>query len=206
MKDFIGIFPLATTKKYCDHVIEWFEYLKRSKEPSDIWHDGSGNGVISRQQLEGVESYKKDSELYFPDCETDKFCMETNVPILKEYNRATWDCYKKYLESYGMLGSLSSHNSSTSTKIQKYEPSQGYHIWHCDLDRLESSRRLLVSLLYLNTVEDGGETEFLYQSERVTPEAGTLILFPAGWTHTHRGNPPLKGSKYVINGWIELMA
>ena len=205
MKDFIGVFPLAVTKKYCDHVIDWFEYLKRTKEPSNIWGDGSGQGVVSRQQLENVESFLKDSEMYFPDCEVDKFCMETNIPILQEYNRATWECYTKYLESYGTLGSLSSHKSGSSTKIQKYEPSQGYHVWHCDLDNLTSSRRLLVSLLYLNTVEEGGETEFLYQSERVAPEVGTLILFPAGWTHTHRGNPPLNGNKYVINGWIELM-
>ena len=206
MKDFIGVFPLATTKKYCDHVIEWFEYLKKSKEPSNIWGDGSGQGVVSRQQLEGVESFKKDSDLYFPEFEVDKFCMEANVPILQEYTRATWECYQIYLESYGIISSLSSHKSGASTKIQKYEPSQGYHVWHCDLDSLASSRRLLVSILYLNTVEEGGETEFLYQSERVAPEAGTLILFPAGWTHTHRGNPPLKGNKYIINGWIELMA
>ena len=57
----------------------------------------------------------------------------------------------------------------------------------------------------MNDVEEGGETEFLYQSFRVKPKAGTLILFPSFFTHTHRGNPPLKGVKYLATGWIHLI-
>ena len=58
-------------------------------------------------------------------------------------------------------------------------------------------------LVYLNDVEEGGETEFLYQSRRIKPKQGTMVICPASFTHTHRGNPPLKGNKYMINGWIE---
>ena len=58
-------------------------------------------------------------------------------------------------------------------------------------------------MAYLNNVEEGGETEFLYQSRRIKPKQGTIVICPASFTHTHRGNPPLKGDKYMINGWIE---
>ena len=58
-------------------------------------------------------------------------------------------------------------------------------------------------ILYLNDVPEGGETEFLYQRLRVSPKEGTLVIFPASYTHTHRGNPPLRGSKYIMTGWIE---
>ena len=58
-------------------------------------------------------------------------------------------------------------------------------------------------MLYLNYVDDGGETEFLYQHKRFKPEAGKLLIWPAPWTHLHRGNPPLKGEKYIITSWIE---
>ena len=64
----------------------------------------------------------------------------------------------------------------------------------------------MVSMLYLNTVEKGGETEFLYQNMRVTPEQGTLVLFPTYWTHPHRGNPPLEGEKYIMDGWLEYLS
>jgi hypothetical protein len=63
----------------------------------------------------------------------------------------------------------------------------------------------MVPMLYLNDVEEGGETEFLYQSMRISPKQGTLVLFPAAFTHTHRGNPPLKGDKYFITSWIQFI-
>jgi hypothetical protein len=65
--------------------------------------------------------------------------------------------------------------------------------------------RYLAYTVYLNTVEEGGETEFLYQKQRLKPEAGTLAIWPAAWTHVHRGNPPLSGSKYIITTWEEFV-
>jgi hypothetical protein len=62
---------------------------------------------------------------------------------------------------------------------------------------------LLLAIGYLNDVEEGGETEFLYQGVRVKPKKGTIILCPAAFTHTHRGNPPLSGDKYIINTWVQ---
>ncbi len=76
-------------------------------------------------------------------------------------------------------------------------------MWHSDADGWMNGRRIIVVTLYLNTVEEGGETEFLYQQKRILPTQGTLVLFPAGWTHTHRGNPPLKGDKYILTTWLE---
>ena len=58
-------------------------------------------------------------------------------------------------------------------------------------------------LLFLNDVDEGGELEFLYQSKRIKPKAGTMVISPAFFTHTHRGNPPLSGEKYILNGWCE---
>ena len=84
-------------------------------------------------------------------------------------------------------------------------PSQGYHIWHSEYDYNAPETRLRwgVWTFYLNDIEEGGETEFLYQSLRIKPKQGTLCLFPAYYTHTHRGNPPLKETKHIITGWIE---
>jgi hypothetical protein len=61
----------------------------------------------------------------------------------------------------------------------------------------------LFVIIYLNDVEDGGETEFIYQSTRVKPKKGTVVIAPSSFTHTHRGNPPLNGEKYIFTSWIE---
>jgi len=57
-------------------------------------------------------------------------------------------------------------------------------------------------MVYLNTVVEGGETEFKYQHRRVQPKYGRVVFWPSQWTHAHRGNPPLKGNKYIATSWI----
>ena len=49
---------------------------------------------------------------------------------------------------------------------------------------------------------DEGETEFMYQQRKVTPKVGSLLIAPAGFTHTHRGNQPKRGNKYIATSWI----
>ena len=92
----------------------------------------------------------------------------------------------------------------SGAKIQKTLPQQGYHVWHCEHTNCPTSNKsLLAWAIFLNDVEEGGELEFLYQSLRVKPKRGDLVVWPAGFTHLHRGNPPLKGEKYIITGWID---
>ena len=89
-------------------------------------------------------------------------------------------------------------------KMQKTRPSEGYHNWHFEGGSSAYDRTsILAYMVYLNDVEDGGETEFLYYPRRLKAEAGTLLIFPGNYTHTHRGNQPLSGPKYTINTWLE---
>ena len=89
----------------------------------------------------------------------------------------------------------------TMAKIQKTEPGQGYHAWHYEATPSAPYRKL-ATMIYLNDNFEGGETEFLYQSKRVEPKMGRLVICPTSFTHTHRGNPPLTGDKYMLNGWV----
>jgi hypothetical protein len=91
----------------------------------------------------------------------------------------------------------------TGHKMQRTLPSEGYHMWHSENSNLINKSRAFSWILYLNDVEQGGETEFLYLSKRVQPKAGRILIFPAGFTHAHRGNPPLSGEKYIATGWVE---
>jgi len=57
-------------------------------------------------------------------------------------------------------------------------------------------------MTYLNTVEDGGETEFFHQQRSISPQKGLTVIWPADWTHTHRGVPSPTETKYIITGWF----
>ncbi len=86
--------------------------------------------------------------------------------------------------------------------IQRTDPG-GYYHWHIDGGSHEFAYRQLVALWYLNDVQGpGGETEFLYQRVKITPEAGKLILFPPFWTHEHRGVTLEQGVKYIATTWV----
>ena len=82
----------------------------------------------------------------------------------------------------------------------------GYPYWHCELfprdPGCETLHRHLLWTVYLNDGFAAGETEFLFQRRTVAPRAGSLLLAPTAFTHTHRGNPPLDGDKFIATGWI----
>ena len=63
--------------------------------------------------------------------------------------------------------------------------------------------RVITFLWYLNTVEEGGETELL-GSVNIKPERGKLLLFPASWTFPHRGKMPISHDKYIVTGWFHV--
>ena len=77
-----------------------------------------------------------------------------------------------------------------------------FYKWHCDGSAKVFTNRIIVAIWYLNDIEEGGETQFLYQDVKIKPEAGKLLLFPPYWTHTHQGAPVLAGTKYIATTWL----
>lgn len=94
-----------------------------------------------------------------------------------------------------------------TVNLQKYLADEGgYPRWHCELapkaDRFETLHRALLWTLYLNDEFGEGETEFHYQHRKVAPRTGALLIAPTAFTHTHRGNMPKRGDKYIATSWI----
>ena len=107
-----------------------------------------------------------------------------------------------YIEEFSTLQTENTNYINGSILIQKTEPSEGYHLWHSENHSWKFRARTFAWMIYLNDVEEGGETEFLYQKIRIKPKSNMGVLWPGGFTHTHRGNPPLSGTKYILTGWI----
>jgi hypothetical protein len=188
--NFVGIYDGFFSDEFCDNLIKHFDWC------------AANNKAWGRSEQESV---KKDNSICLNPVNVQEisFSHPNIACFIGEFNSVFWEtCYKNYLEIYSVLSEYSKHTIYTY-KIQKTEPAGGYHIWHCEDAEVNFARRVGVYILYLNDVEEGGETEFLYLSKRIKPKKGRLILFPPNFPWAHRGNPPLTGSKYIMTGWME---
>ena len=90
-------------------------------------------------------------------------------------------------------------------KIQRTPPGGGFTDWHYEQGSGEGeiARRWGVWMLYLNDVTKGGKTDFPVQGLSVEPTAGTMVIWPATYTHPHRSAPDLQQYKYIITGWLQ---
>lgn len=111
--------------------------------------------------------------------------------------------WRKYNQKYDVTSRSVYELISPGWKFQRSEDGGGFHRWHSEQGSgSQSNSRFAVWMIYLNTVETGGKTEFKFQDLQVTPEAGTLLIWPAAYTHVHRANPDLVGRKYIATGWF----
>lgn len=188
-ENFICVFEDAYTKEYCDSVIKYFDEM-----------DKAGFTLNRQQQSSDVrKTDKDDTQLYG----TNEVCASTTGAYSNIFNQIFWGkIYPAYADKFDILANADPH-TNYHFKIQKTNVGGGYHVWHFESDSKAHARRLFAWMLYLNDVEEGGETEFLYYPKRIKPKAGTFVLWPAGFTHTHRGNPPISNTKYIVTGWIE---
>jgi len=111
--------------------------------------------------------------------------------------------WRQYNKKYNAGGRAFIELFNSTWKLQRSETGGGFHTWHHEQGSGEHYRgRFAVWMIYLNTVETGGKTEFQYQDLAVKPEVGTLLIWPAGFTHRHRAAPDLIGNKYIATGWF----
>jgi len=90
----------------------------------------------------------------------------------------------------------------TGYKIQHYKKNEGHFKWHFDALGPGAWERQLAMVIYLNSVESGGETCFYRQNLKVRPVAGDAVFFPTFWTHMHCAETPRSEDKYVISSFV----
>ena len=191
-EDFIRVYDKALSREFCRGIIDYFEWCV---ENNRVWDRKIDSNKLRKDDLSTTMNPTNFYDI--------QFTKEHLHGYINEFNNAFWDeCYNSYCDEFDVINSLGKH-TVFSYKVQKTMPAQGYHVWHSEASDRELSNRIMAYILYLNDVPDGGETEFLYQRKRIDPKEGRLVLFPACYTHIHRGNPPLRGSKYIMTGWIE---
>jgi len=179
---FIGVSYIQDLS-VCDDLIDYFE-----THPEYRFVGTSGS--LSKVN----ENVKKSTEISFlnvdPNLKERYFMQLKNVT--EEYKTHYTHCNES-IPSWGLC---------EEPKLQKYKPGEGFYRWHSERSSvLPYTKRLLVYMTYLNDVSDGGETEFFYQQVKLRPKKGLTLIWPADWTHTHRGVTSSTQTKYIVTGW-----
>lgn len=81
-----------------------------------------------------------------------------------------------------------------------YKSGEGFYNPH--IDHHDTAPRVCAALLYLNDVEEGGETHFVNFDISIKPKAGTLVLFPGNYPYLHGAKTPLSGDKFAVVTWF----
>lgn len=205
----IGEYKNVIDQDDCDALIDLFEQFDRqglTHQGGVSMPDGEKGGMINLKA--------KDSQdlCIFVGKRGKLETSPQQQQLIERLIRRVYECVNKYfyrvdklMESPVWLIAAGSIFQPRDFVIKRYKaPDQGYHAWHADSGPGQiNSKRVLAALIYLNDVEEGGETRFCHQNFASKPEAGKLILFPTGFTHIHKGERPISNDKYIINGWIQ---
>lgn len=84
--------------------------------------------------------------------------------------------------------------------LLEYLAADGFYKPHFDFG--PETPRTISALIYLNDVEDGGETYFNQFDLSITPKAGRVVLFPSTFPYSHEARLPRSGNKYVLVTWF----
>jgi prolyl 4-hydroxylase len=167
----------------CDELIEYHK-ISPDKKRGTVYDNG--------RNLEDPKQ-KSSTDTYLPN-------GELSVKYIQELQ----ECVIKYSEKYSYSTHYGRWTLTEPMNIQHYAPGEGFFNWHTErtCNATPEVFRHLVFMTYLNDVDDGGETEFFYQDVKFKPKKGKTLLWPADWTHTHRGVTSLTQEKYIITGWF----
>jgi len=188
IENFIGMYDNYILPEECQKAIDLFN------------NQTEMNKTFDRMQSDGSSILEKNDKQYFATEENINIWWERLKTLMVNFDVA-WHHYMKTVGARMAYGQEKFFY--TNVKIQKTLPTEGYHLWHLEHNKgFDNEPRAFVYAIYLNDVEDGGETEFLHFSKRVKPKTGRIVIWPAAFPYVHRGNPPLGEDKYIVTSWF----
>ena len=195
----IGVYRKTLSESFCNSVISLFESesVQRHVERGSTF---SGIDLISKNSFDvNIASLPEFSSIVDTITQVSNNCINDYVFKWQDKGNPQFDSNSLFGE--GTFYPI--------WNLQKYEKDQGhYNSWHVESDPCyEPSRgrgyRIFAVMFYLNNVEEGGETSFLYSGAKISPEAGTFVCWPATWPWVHSGQKPISHDKYILTTWLQ---
>ena len=181
MTNFIEIYDDALSPDECTTIIDYFESSNKKEK----------GGILAHGSITEDKNVKDSTDVYCLFSDETKLTYTIADVLVPAIN--------KYIEKYEDSWKIAPWGLQNNFNLQRYHPGQGYKAIHCE-HFTKQDATVLAWMFYLNTVEDGGT---LFTSYNLTTNCvqGRLVLWPAYWTHCHRGVTSETKTKYIATGW-----
>ena len=121
------------------------------------------------------------------------FAARTEKPYVSKHIASFLADIDNLIDAYDIIENMT---------IQHYKPGEGFYKWHTENTGYSYNlNRHLVFMTYLNDVENGGTEFYHFPDLKIQARKGLTLIWPAGWTHTHKGVISNVDEKYIITGW-----
>ena len=171
----------------CEELIAYFELNKKQQR------QGVASGVKNLNTKNSIDLSVSPKDLLLPENK-----------CFKSYFAALFKCYADYTSQWPFLKDFAEELHIGRFNIQRYEKGQHFQKIHTERSNIATLHRLFAWMTYLNDVapEDGGSTVFTHYGLEFQPKRGQTLIWPAEWTHAHKGSVLAGNSKYIITGWM----
>ena len=186
MKNFIEGYVNALTSEECATIISYMNEDGRLS-PGRVMEPNTGKDIIFKE-------YKDSSDVRMDLREEN----EINKIILPSLTK----CISLYTKKHPQMNNIDYWEVDHIYNLQKYHPGQCFSSTHCENASKVTSHRVLAWMYYLNTVKDGGGTQFDNYEIAVEAVEGRCLIWPAYWTHFHHGIVSKTEIKYIATGWF----
>tara|TARA_B100000674_G_scaffold42716_1_gene29697 strand:- start:3730 stop:4350 length:621 start_codon:yes stop_codon:yes gene_type:complete len=183
---FIGSW-IIEPKSLCDDLITYFEENKEKQKQGVM---SVGKNLESKNSVDLTITPR---EILLPGNES-----------MQKYFEELFKCYKDYTSQWPFLTELGGELEIGQFNIQRYQTNQHFQKVHTERCGISTLHRLFAWMTYLNDVDhkDGGTTIFTHYGLAIQPKKGLTLIWPAEWTHAHKGSKLTNNSKYIITGWM----
>ena len=184
MNNFIECYPQVLSQEQCNNIIDAF-----NKDPNRLQGLNGGRIDITRKDsIDVYLSFKNNTCKYYNDI----------------IHHALMKGIHSYMNEYEFIKDLTQLEVFHAYNVQYYGEGQGYKKLHCEHENLGNAMyRILAWMFYLNDAQCG--TTFPMQDITLKPSTGDLWVWPAFWTHAHKGVTPNIGDKYIATGWVQFV-
>lgn len=171
----------------CDELVDYFESNEKKQ------HKGVTARGEDAEVKNSIDISMSPNDLKLP-----------NNKVFDQYFKSLYSCYQDYSCQWPFLTSFAQVLHVGQFNIQRYQSGQHFQKLHTERSSLSNLHRLFAWMTYLNDVdvEDGGDTYFSHYDLAIQPKKGLTLIWPAEWTHAHKGNVLNVDSKYIITGWM----